>query len=591
MQNSELTRRLFKDSASIFKTLEMLAPYVSAPFYWMDLEGRFLGLNKPEAIGAAKKEDLIGKTVYEIYPRDVADKLHQDIQEVIRTGKESHLEDEIVDYTTGKFRYYMATRSPLRDYHGNIIGIVANSIETTAQKEAERLRIELANQVAHDIRSPLAALNLCTKDAKALPEQQRILIRNAINRINDIANNLLSQHKDTKAPSEKSGTWLIAPVIDSMISEKRLLLEGQNIKLDSQIRASGFGAFATFNPSKIKRVLSNLINNAAEALKGKAGAVDVILETSDTHVIIKVKDNGCGIPANKLSEVMHGLSLKETGHGLGLSHAKKYVESLHGKLVLTSEENKGTTIELHLLKAQPPRWFVSEIVVSPKIPIAILDDDRSVHNAWEQLLMRVSPELNIQHFSTTTELIHWYQTQNTAVQILSDYELLGESTSGLDMLEQLNAGPGNVLVTSHYENPDIITRCEKLGIGLLPKNLLASVPVHLKSTQTNTCDHVLIDDDVMIHQLWQLFACKKKKRLACFKSTAEFEQQALSNLPKNTPIYIDSHLGEHTESGQDYAKRLFAQGFNQLYLATGHSASHFGNMPWIKAVVGKEPPF
>jgi len=54
---------------------------------------------------------------------------------------------------------------------------------------------ELSAQVAHDIRSPLAALDSSLNDISQLPEEKRIIIRNAINRIRDIANNLLEKYR------------------------------------------------------------------------------------------------------------------------------------------------------------------------------------------------------------------------------------------------------------------------------------------------------------------------------------------------------------------------------------------------------------
>src|SRR5690606_3675837 len=54
---------------------------------------------------------------------------------------------------------------------------------------------EMASQVAHDIRSPLAALNVLEKELKSLGEEQRLLVRSAINRITEIANNLLRQNR------------------------------------------------------------------------------------------------------------------------------------------------------------------------------------------------------------------------------------------------------------------------------------------------------------------------------------------------------------------------------------------------------------
>ncbi|MFH1357619.1 MAG: hypothetical protein ABII18_10875, partial [bacterium] len=52
---------------------------------------------------------------------------------------------------------------------------------------------KVASQVAHDIRSPLAALNMVTHDLKQLPEDERIIIRSAVQRIQDIANDLASK--------------------------------------------------------------------------------------------------------------------------------------------------------------------------------------------------------------------------------------------------------------------------------------------------------------------------------------------------------------------------------------------------------------
>ena len=62
------------------------------------------------------------------------------------------------------------------------------------RETAKKALTTLTAQVAHDIRSPLTALNTCLKNLPQLPEKQRILMENASNRINDIANNLLQQY-------------------------------------------------------------------------------------------------------------------------------------------------------------------------------------------------------------------------------------------------------------------------------------------------------------------------------------------------------------------------------------------------------------
>jgi len=89
----------------------------------------------------------------------------------------------------------------------------------------------LATQVAHDIRSPLTALGVAAEDLSGLPENRRTLIRSAIRRIHDIADNLLAlQVEDVIGgkPSHESrienphSPQLLSCLIDTLLTEKRL---------------------------------------------------------------------------------------------------------------------------------------------------------------------------------------------------------------------------------------------------------------------------------------------------------------------------------------------------------------------------------
>jgi signal transduction histidine kinase len=358
------------------------------------------------------------------------------------------------------------------------------------REAAKKALISLTAQVAHDIRSPLTALNICLRNLPHVPENKRILMRNASDRINDIANNLLQQYSgknsDTKALPLYLQTWLLAPLLESIISEKRLQYEGRPIELEGTITSEGFSAFAKFDPSLMKRLLSNLINNASEAFSAKGGKIILMLDAYDGKVFLKIIDNGCGIAFELLEKVLDvGISFKDKGFGLGLPDAKKSIEAFGGILLLHSILKKGTTVEIILPRSDSPNWFVSEIFVSPDIMIGILDDDQSVHDAWNQRLLAVSENLSIYHFNTIQAFSDWYNLQLRPVQIFSDYELLGEAETGLDILENLQLGNKSILVTSHYENPEIIDRCQKTGVRLLPKNLLTHIPIKMIAAPDN----------------------------------------------------------------------------------------------------------
>ena len=360
-------------------------------------------------------------------------------------------------------------------------------LKTLNTYQDQQLDIELskrAAQVAHDIRSPVAALNICLKMLPQVPEEQRILMRNAANRINDIANNLLLQHKGKGSNSSDAlNTWLLSPIVETLISEKRVTFGDKNLSIESEISQQGFFTFAEFNPTEMKRLLSNLINNSVEAMSGhQQGFIKLSLDIIHEKIHLAVSDNGSGISPEVQEKILANTleSTKEKGNGLGLSHAKKTIEALGGSIRLISSLGHGTQVLMTLPSVKPPSWLISNIEVSPSTPIAILDDDPSVHGAWDNRLDEVSKNLEIHHFYNSSDFLTWYEKQSQSkIQIFSDYELLGDSLTGLDVLEKLELSQPPVLVTSHYENQEIIERCEKNRIKLLPKNLLAHVLIQV----------------------------------------------------------------------------------------------------------------
>jgi len=92
-------------------------------------------------------------------------------------------------------------------------------------------------------------------------------------------------------------------------------------------------------PNEIKRILSNLLNNSYEALDKIR---EIHLELIYTNqLLLHIKDKGIGIPANKIQDVLNGISLKHVGKGLGLYNANQYMEKIKGSLTLSSIQDHG----------------------------------------------------------------------------------------------------------------------------------------------------------------------------------------------------------------------------------------------------------
>ncbi len=103
------------------------------------------------------------------------------------------------------------------------------------------------------------------------------------------------------------------------------------------------------------------------------------------------------------------------------------------------------------------------------------------------------------------------------------------------------------------------------------------------------CKVVYIDDDEMMQIIWSFAAEETGKTVSTYSSFEAFIAE-INHYSKDAVIYIDSDLGNNIK-GEVCAKQLFDMGFVEIHLATGHSPDQFDRMPWLKSIVGKEPPF
>ncbi|OGR96269.1 MAG: hypothetical protein A2016_11685 [Elusimicrobia bacterium GWF2_62_30] len=219
----------------------------------------------------------------------------------------------------------------------------------------------LAAQVAHDIRSPLAALDSALKDVSQLPEEKRLLISGAAGRIRDIANNLLEKNRQGAAPGAqpeaKLKPQLLSGLIAPVIREKRQQYHDRaDVKIEAGPGDEAGSLAACVDPVEFGRLLSNLVNNSVEALE-RGGTVTVTLSRRGDLAELTVRDDGKGIPAELLPRLgrrgeTHG---KAGGSGLGLHHARAAAEAWGGSLAISSGPGKGTTVLISLPLAGPEK--------------------------------------------------------------------------------------------------------------------------------------------------------------------------------------------------------------------------------------------
>lgn len=215
----------------------------------------------------------------------------------------------------------------------------------------------LSNQVAHDIRSPLSALNMVMHTLTEIPDTKRELINDSLARINDIANDLLTKNKfesqnasylplQTGNNFEKE-TTKIRDLIEKITNEKNAEYSN-NLAVNVQLRLEKISSETAilFPKIELSRILSNLINNSVEAVLDDGTILIEAWESSES-VYLRITDLGIGIAANVLSKLTaEQLSTKQDGFGIGLFAASANLKAYGHRLSIQSKENVGTQVTI-----------------------------------------------------------------------------------------------------------------------------------------------------------------------------------------------------------------------------------------------------
>ena len=157
----------------------------------------------------------------------------------------------------------------------------------------------------------------------------------------------LAQDKNRHQPYPVSSNSLPELLLDLSESEFCLHsdIKDKNIKISINKTLPDFH----FNKLDIRRVLANLTLNAAQACKA-GDTIEIEADQHDNAIIVKVKDNGTGIPRRLLNRIFQvHFTTKSNGNGLGLASCKQIIEEKHnGDIACTSIPGEGTVFTVRL---------------------------------------------------------------------------------------------------------------------------------------------------------------------------------------------------------------------------------------------------
>jgi PAS domain S-box-containing protein len=341
-----------------------------------DLQGKYLLANKSyrDAFDFTK-EQIIGKTDFELVEESDASRYKEIDEYVIKEKKNVEIEETIQH--NGTTKNLLIVKFPLFDKNNTIYGIggIASDIterylyglhliEAKRKAEmAEQLQEQFLANMSHEIRTPMNGIIGMTNILLSTPltnEQKDFLqvIKKSSDSLMILMNDILdlSKIKAGKLRIEKID-FRLRETIEQTISTFRVLINDKGLKLRISVDLN-IPDSLTGDPHRLIQILNNLISNAIKfTTEGEINVEIKSLKQQDNEIELSfsVSDTGIGIAGEKLKSIFESFSQAETGTSrkfggswLGLSITKKLIELQNGRIDANSVPGKGTTFVFSL---------------------------------------------------------------------------------------------------------------------------------------------------------------------------------------------------------------------------------------------------
>lgn len=241
-----------------------------------------------------------------------------------------------------------------------IILIIGNVVAESSRKVISnyRLKEEFIDLVSHQIRSPITNVkwNLELLDQGKLTRKQAKYVdrlaesvENIISLVNDFV--YLSRLDQSKKELTLKRTNMKS-LVEGVLGEMKIFATSRSIKLKFINNCKN--TFARTDQKKVKIVITNVIENALKYSYEK-GEVEVEIYNKRNDLIVKTKDQGCGIEHSsqpfifdKFYRAMDAKELSADGTGVGLYVAKVLLKEMDGEIWFESEKGQGSTFYLSL---------------------------------------------------------------------------------------------------------------------------------------------------------------------------------------------------------------------------------------------------
>lgn len=324
------------------EALFLLIREAADPILFIDVEGRLVLWSTSAAALLGLQETMAGQ------PAEIAI-THPDIRAMLQSSRSKERRE--VQMEDG--RIFSATLTTLE-----AAGQLLMMQEITRFKEMEQARIELVTGVAHDLRTPLTAVQgyvELLERVGPLNETQRDFVQHALTSLHAIASlidDLLDIGQLESGYTMEMHRLDITELLHKSCSTFRPIVEEAGLTLRCDIPTTPIWVMG--NAARLHRAVDNLLSNAIKYNRPN-GWIALSAHRSDEYAIISVADSGIGIPPHEQNRIFQRFyRIRDRaradipGSGLGLAIVKAIVDQHGGRVWVESSPGEGSTFSFIL---------------------------------------------------------------------------------------------------------------------------------------------------------------------------------------------------------------------------------------------------
>ena len=313
--------------------LQTLMDNIPDSIYFKDKNSRFIKINRAKAnsIGISHPDDVIGKSDFDYFSKEDAQETYNDEQHIMSTGKPLVNKIEKRKGADGLTYYYSATKVPLFDTVGNVMGTMGITRDITSQikaneelknairkaEEADKLKSAFLANMSHEIRTPMNAIigfSDLLNDPQLTQEEMKTYIQYIRNNsevllhlIEDIVDSAKIEANQLKINQVYFDLNKLIDETYMMFKHEKTKKEKDHIQLYLHKAISDDRFMIYSDPYRLKQILYNLLGNALKFTE--TGSIEFGYSFLDQNTLLfYVKDTGIGIPKEKFDVIFPDLS-------------------------------------------------------------------------------------------------------------------------------------------------------------------------------------------------------------------------------------------------------------------------------------------